>query len=158
MSSISDERRLDSFALSRRRWLRAASAGLGAWTALGVPSPAAAQGPTGKGSTARGPRTRFRVACMTLPYSRFPFQRALTGLQSAGYRYVAWGTTHQESGNQRVPVLAEDAPLDRAKELGKRCRDLGLEPLLMFGPSPEAVEALKNRIRQATPGGHVPVG
>ena len=34
--------------------------------------------------------TEFQVACMTLPYSRFPLQRALTGIKSAGYDYVAW--------------------------------------------------------------------
>ena len=40
--------------------------------------------------------TQFQIACMTLPYSRFPLQRALTGIRAAGYRYVAWGTTHHE--------------------------------------------------------------
>src|SRR4051794_20812727 len=68
--------------------------------------------------------TTFQIACMTLPYSRFPLERALEGIQAAGYRFIAWGTTHQEAGGKRVPVLAGDAPPGRAKELGKRCRDL----------------------------------
>ncbi len=97
--------------------------------------------------------TRFQIACMTLPYSRFPLQRALQGIREAGYRYVAWGTRHTENG-ERVPVMASDAPPARARELGQRCRDLGLEPLMMFsGIYPEAnnaVEVLTNRIRQAT--------
>jgi sugar phosphate isomerase/epimerase len=86
---------------------------------------------------------------MTLPYARFPLKRALSGLQAAGYQYVAWGTTHDEGTGKRVPVLAEDAPLEKAKELGQVCRDLGLEPLMMFGPSPEALDRLKHRVRQA---------
>ena len=101
---------------------------------------------------AAGKKTRFQIACMTLPYSRFPFQRALAGIQLAGYRYVAWGTTHQEPGGA-TPVIAPDAPSGRAKELGKRCRDLGLEPLMMFsGVYPEAPDApniLRARILQA---------
>jgi hypothetical protein len=38
--------------------------------------------------------TNFQIACMTLPYSPFPLQRALEGIARAGYRFVAWGTTH----------------------------------------------------------------
>lgn len=99
-------------------------------------------------------KTDFQLACMTLPYSSFPLRRALTGIQSAGYRYVAWGTTHQETaGGQRIPVMPADATADKAKELAKVCRDLGLEPLMMFSTVyPEAtdgLEVLTNRIKQA---------
>ena len=52
---------------------------------------------------------------------------------SAGYEYVAWGTRHVETpGGARVPVLPADASPLKAKELAGRCRDLGLEPLMMF--------------------------
>ena len=101
--------------------------------------------------------TEFQIACMTLPYGAFPLQRALTGIKSAGYRYVAWGTRHTESGSERVPVMPTDAPPQKARELGKRCRDLGLEPLMMFSTVyPEAengLEVLSNRIKQAAAGG-----
>src|SRR5262245_6357257 len=90
--------------------------------------------------------TKFQVACMTLPYSQFPLERALTGLKTAGYSYVAWGTSHKEDGGKGVPVLAGDATIEKAKELAKRCRDLGMEPVMMFGPSPENVAAMKTRI------------
>src|SRR5438034_11707222 len=70
--------------------------------------------------------TWFQIACMTLPYSRFPLVRALKGIQDAGYKYVAWGTTHKEDGKD-VPVLGKDAAPQAAKDLAKRCRDLGLE-------------------------------
>jgi sugar phosphate isomerase/epimerase len=92
--------------------------------------------------------TTFQIACMTLPYARFPLERALKGIKEAGFRYVAWGTTHQEAG-KAVPVLAGDAPLDTAKELAQRCRDMGLEPVMMFGPSPESVKAFEQRLQQA---------
>ena len=101
--------------------------------------------------------TKFQIACMTLAYAPFPLERALTGLKAAGYRYIAWGTSHRESNGQRQPVMAEDAPPEKAKELGKRCRDLGLEPLMMFsGIYPEAKnhkEVLTNRVRQAAAAG-----
>jgi sugar phosphate isomerase/epimerase len=97
--------------------------------------------------------TQFQIACMTLPYSAYPLERALTGLKEAGYRFVAWGTNHKESGGKSTPVLAGDASPEKAKELGKRCRDLGMEPVLMFGPAPEDPEALKRRVRQAAAAG-----
>jgi sugar phosphate isomerase/epimerase len=105
----------------------------------------------------KGKPTTFQIACMTLPYAQFPLQRALTGLQGAGYRYVAWGTTHQEANGKPAPVMPPDAPPERAKELGRRCRDLGLEPLMMFsGVYPDAanhLDVMKNRIRQAAAAG-----
>jgi sugar phosphate isomerase/epimerase len=97
--------------------------------------------------------TRFQIACMTLPYSEFPLQRALTGIRDAGYKFVAWGTSHKQADGKPAPVIAPDAPPEKAKELGERCRDLGLEPVLMFsGIYPEAknaIEVLTSRIHQA---------
>lgn len=100
--------------------------------------------------------TRFQIACMTLPYSRFPLARALSGIKAAGYQFVAWGTTHKEDGKD-TPVLAPDAAPEKAKDLAKRCRDLGLEPVLMFSTVyPEHKDApaiLKHRILQASAAG-----
>jgi sugar phosphate isomerase/epimerase len=105
----------------------------------------------------RGKPTNFQLACMTLPYSRFPLQRALEGIKSAGYRYVAWGTTHAEEGGKDQPVIAPDASATKAKELGVRCRDMGLEPLMMFSmiypEDPKGLEVLTTRIRLAAAGG-----
>jgi len=96
--------------------------------------------------------TQFQLACMTLPYSAFPLERALRGIKDAGYKYVAWGTTHREDG-KNIPVLDENASPEKAKELAKRCRDMGLEPLMMFsGIYPDAengLEVLTNRLKQA---------
>lgn len=137
--------------VSRRSFLKvgAAAVSSAALGELGSCWPAMAAEP--------GKPTQFQIACMTLPYSPFPLQRALTGLKAAGYRYVAWGTSHRESAGERVPVMPMDAPPARARELGKRCRALGLEPLMMFSIIyPEAekgLEVLTHRIKQAAAAG-----
>jgi sugar phosphate isomerase/epimerase len=96
--------------------------------------------------------TQFQVACMTLPYSQFPFERALTGIKTAGFKYVALYTTHKEEG-KAVPVIAPDDSPEKAKAVGLRCRDLGLEPLLMFSgiypEHPKGLEVLTQRLKQA---------
>jgi sugar phosphate isomerase/epimerase len=110
-------------------------------------------------STAEEPpaRTGFQLACMTLPYSQFPLERALEGIKSAGFEYVAWGTTHKDASGKQYPVLAPDASREEAKELGKRCRDRGLEPLMLFSTVyPEhknGLEVLSHRLKQAEAAG-----
>ena len=100
--------------------------------------------------------TQFQVACTTLPYGEFPLGRALAGIKSSGYRYVALYTTHKEEGKP-VRVMPLEAPLDDAKQVGVRCREAGLEPLLMFsGVYPEAkdgLEVLTTRLKQAAAAG-----
>ncbi len=104
-----------------------------------------------------GKPTQFIHACMTLPYRNYPFERALKGLKSAGYDHVAWGTQHRDEDGNNYPVMPEDAHPDRAAELGRRCRDLGLEPVQMFSTvypdHDNAVEILTNRIKQAAAAG-----
>ncbi len=129
--------------MNRRAFLSAA-ASLAAWPLLGGAEPV------------KKPKTRFQIACMTLPYAQFPLERALSGIRAAGYRYVAWGTTHRDGAVEK-PVMAADAPPERAHALGERCRDLGLIPLLMFsGIYPEdsrAMEVFTSRIKQASAAG-----
>jgi sugar phosphate isomerase/epimerase len=115
---------------------------------LGAAALLAAARPGAARDEVRKKPTVFQIACMTLPYSRFPLARALKGIKAAGFGHVAWGTTHQEGG-KRVPVLAGDATLDQAKELAKTSRDLGLEPVMMFGPSPESGKAFEHCLKQA---------
>jgi len=127
---------------TRRRFLQAAA--VAPLLVAGSPALLAAKPPP--------LRTRFQLACMTLPYSQFPLARALSGIKGAGYSYVAWGTTHLEN-RVSVPVLAAQAPPDQARQLAVRCRDAGLEPLLMFSviyPEADGAEELfRNRIAQA---------
>ncbi|MBM3736149.1 MAG: sugar phosphate isomerase/epimerase [Acidobacteria bacterium] len=109
-----------------------------------APAAALAQSP--------GP-TRFQLACMTLPYSQYPFERALKGIKSAGYDFVAWGTTHPDSAGKRVPLLDWRAPVSQARDLARISRDHGLEPVMMFTmvnlEAPEAPDAHARRITQA---------
>jgi sugar phosphate isomerase/epimerase len=142
--------------ISRRAWL-GMSGGLAALSALTGGRRAAGMDLAADGPPSdRGKATLFQIACMTLPYSRYPLGRALSGIKAAGYRYVAWGTTHRD-GAEDVPLIAADAPPERAKELAGRCRDLGLEPLMMFSmvypEEPGAPAILRSRIRQASAGG-----
>lgn len=132
--------------LSRRSFLRCSLASL---TGLAL----------GRGSLAETPKpTQFQIACMTLPYAQFSLERALKGIKDAGYKYVAWGTTHKEEGEAKpVPVMPAEAPPEKARELAKRCRDLGLEPVMMFSniypENDKAVEVFKSRIKQAAAAG-----
>jgi len=101
--------------------------------------------------------TKFQIACMTLPYAQFPLDRALRGIKAAGFHHVAWGTSHREADGKTVPVMAPDAAPDKARDLGKKCRDLGLEPLMMFSSiypeNDKALTVLKSRILQAKAAG-----
>ena len=143
--------------MHRRNFLRLGAASLAAADLLGAAQAAgpvpAQPAPQPANPNAKQP-TRFQIACMTLPYSRFPLQRALTGIRGAGYSHVAWGTTHvDQAGGKPVPMLAPDATPAQARDLATRCRDMGLEPVMMFsGVYPEAkngLEVLRQRILQA---------
>jgi sugar phosphate isomerase/epimerase len=137
--------------LNRRAFLQGTTAGL-----AGLTVGSAAGADDQPKPIEKGKPTQFQVACMTLPYSQFSLERALTGIKNAGYRHVAWGTSHKEDGKS-VPILASDAPPEKAKALGKKCRDLGLEPVMMFsGIYPEAkngLEVLTQRVKQASAAG-----
>jgi sugar phosphate isomerase/epimerase len=140
------------FTCDRRSFLRGSAAGAAGLLLGNLPARAADPPAPPKGKP-----TQFQIACMTLPYSQFPLERALTGIQSAGCKYVAWGTSHKEADGKSVPVVAPDAPPEKAKELAKRCRDLGLEPVMMFSTvypeAPDGLEVLKNRVKQAAAAG-----
>jgi sugar phosphate isomerase/epimerase len=98
--------------------------------------------------TLPGPPTDFQIACMTLAYTAYPVERALEGIAKAGYKYVAFGPRHLNTD-----TFPADAPASAARDLGKRARDLGLEPVMMFGvyyvEQPAAVETYKRRVEQA---------
>ena len=114
--------------LSRRSLLKA-----GALAAAALSLGNAIRGQEKQNDNPAGQKTKFQVACMTLPYSQYPLARALEGIKKAGYQFVAWGTTHKEEGEEKpVPVMPPDAPAEKAKELGQKCRDAGLTPVMMF--------------------------
>lgn len=104
-----------------------------------------------------GSPTRFQIACMTLPYSPFPLERALTGIKNAGYKFVAWGVNHRESSGKTRPAMDLAAAPSVAKALGARCRNMGLEPVMMFSAvnfeEAGAADAYRKRIDQAQAAG-----
>lgn len=109
-------------------------------------------------AAAQQPRpTNFQMACMTLAYSNFPFERALQGIAKAGYSYVAWGLQHRDASGERRNVIEADATPAKAKELAGQCRDAGLTPIMMFSGIYVAVEnsvpAHTRRIEQAAAAG-----
>ena len=98
--------------------------------------------------------TNFQIACMTLPYSSYPFERALKGLRDSGFHYVAWGTRHADTKGERKDLISPEAPGAVAKELARKSRDQGLEPVMMFSRAyvgdPDAVRIHTRRIEQAS--------
>jgi len=139
---------------SRREFLQY---GAGAFSALAASRLWAAEPEKSKEDGSERKPTKFLHACMTLPYSKFPLDRALEGIKNAGYEHVAWGVRHRETSGETVPVMATDAPPAQAKELAAKCRDLGLDPVMMFSTVyPEHKDGLKiltHRVRQAAAAG-----
>ncbi|MBM3738459.1 MAG: sugar phosphate isomerase/epimerase [Acidobacteria bacterium] len=111
---------------------------------LSTPALAAAQG---------GAWTDFQIACMTLGWGGYPFERGVQGVAAAGFKYIAIGPNHTDTAGKRIATIPEDAPAAAAKERAQRCRDAGLDPVLMFGSyypeRPKADEIYKRRIEQA---------
>ena len=144
--------------MHRREFLGAlAASGL-----AGVPAPGAHEGavpdtrhaaPGQAGPGVQLGPTTFQMACMTLPYAAFPIERALDGIKQAGYPYVAWGVTHKDASGQERPAMDVNDPPTEAAALARRCRDLGLDPVMMFSTvfleEPEAADAHRRRIAQA---------
>ena len=101
-----------------------------------------------KVALAQSRSTEFQIGCMTITYSAFPLERALSGIKNAGYRYVGWGTAHE-----RVPVMDNDAPPATARLLAAKCREMGLEPVIMFSTvnveAPDSVAKHRRKLEQA---------
>lgn len=99
-----------------------------------------------------GSPTRFELACMTLPFAAFPFERALLGIRWAGFTRVAWGVTHEKR-----PALALEASPREAAALARQTRDAGLTPVMMFSTvmleEAGAGAAHKRRVDQAAAAG-----
>lgn len=144
---------------SRRQFLSVSTATAAvSLMAIAAPSARAVQAAEQDGTNVADRKpTVFQHACMTLPYSNFPLERALSGIKAAGFQHVAWGTKHREADGKQVPVMADDAPASTARALASRCRDTGLEPVLMFSEiypeHPRGLEVLTHRIKQAEAAG-----
>jgi sugar phosphate isomerase/epimerase len=102
-------------------------------------------------------RAEFQIACMTIPFQQFSFERGVKGIANAGFRYIAWGPNQTDSAKRRLDTISLEAGPGRARELLGICRDNGLETVLMFASfypeNPGAVDAYKKRIDQAQAAG-----
>lgn len=89
---------------------------------------------------------------MTLPYSAFPLERSLRGIQMAGYSYVAWGVQHEKK-----PLLDVNASPSEAVRIARMSKDSGLTPVMMFSTvnveAANAVDAHRRRVAQAAAAG-----
>lgn len=147
----------DAQTSDRRNFLLAGTAAASALLLRKANSATADEASSASAKPAKKEPTIFQHACMTLPYSQFPLERALSGIKSAGYEYVAWGTSHKEAEDKSRPVISLDASPAEAKAISAKCQDQGLKPVMMFsGLYPEhdgAVEKLTLRIKQAEAAG-----
>lgn len=101
----------------------------------------------------------IKLACMTLPYSKLPFERALEGISRAGYRYVAFGLPHagidvpDENDDQAIPTLQRlffkyslepvmlignqqfkpGEPIERARKRLQTAKSLGIREVISVG-------------------------
>lgn len=80
--------------------------------------------------------------CLTLPYARYPFERALDGIAAAGFRAIGFGLPHAG-----VPVPEEQTPAE-AKRIRSLCDRYGLGVSLLYGAQVmrEDVEQLCRRV------------
>jgi len=90
-----------------------------------------------------------KIACMTLPYSELPFERAAQGIKTAGFEYLAFGVTH-EGAEVPDPMAGEAETL----ALGRIVEDAGLTAIMMFGPKggvdgENGAELFRRRLAQA---------
>jgi len=67
------------------------------------------------------------LGCQTLPYRAYPLERALEGIQKAGYRYVMINGDHQNK-----PAFTPALSVSQRSELRRRLKDMGLTPFMSF--------------------------
>ncbi len=67
------------------------------------------------------------LVCFTLPYARYPFERALEGVAGAGYRFVGFGLRHAGVG-----VPQEHTPSE-ASRVARMCEAYRLQPSVLYG-------------------------
>jgi len=86
---------------------------------------------------------RFQLGAMTIPYARYPFDRALEGIARAGLRQV--GISHASADG---PILPDVPTLSDVRAVRRRIESHGLTPALMFArrPSGDPAESLRRDV------------
>lgn len=69
----------------------------------------------------------MKLACMSLLYAKYPFERALEGIARAGFRYVGFGWPH---AGKDVPDEADEGAISELRSLFAKYK---LEPVVLSG-------------------------
>ena len=90
-----------------------------------------------------GDESRFQLGAMTLPYRRWPFERALEGIARAGFRHVGVRPGHADG-----PLLPDQPAAGDYRAVRRRIEGYGLTPSLMFAhqPSGDPTESLRRDV------------
>lgn len=91
----------------------------------------------------------MKIGCFSLPYRKFPFERALEGIAQAGFTYVGVWPNHQED-----PIFAPQTGQDaRVAEARRAVEAAGLKATVLFGNhaplNDEEMETFRIKIEQA---------
>lgn len=85
-----------------------------------------------------------RIACMTIPYMKYSFERALQGISQAGYQHVAFGLPH---AGEEVPDPSDPKSSQRVKDLLEKYQ---LNPVMLISNAQlapgQSLETAKQRI------------
>jgi sugar phosphate isomerase/epimerase len=86
----------------------------------------------------------MKLACRTVPYTKYSFERALEGIEAAGVRYVAFGNPNHNG--KKVPD--EDDP-QSVKKIRRLLDKYHLEPVMITGTYEFAIDLpLERAIRR----------
>ena len=79
----------------------------------------------------------MKLGCFTLPYRKFPFERALEGIARGGFKHVGIWPVHEEK-----PIFEHKAGEEgKAAEARRACERAGLQVTVLFGQHGPANEA-----------------
>lgn len=85
---------------------------------------------------------QVKLACMTLPYIKYSFERSLQGISEAGYRYIAFGLPHADGD-----VPDENDP-QAVTKLQRLFDQYGVEPIMLVSTNQLAPGQTIERARQ----------
>src|SRR5690625_5073692 len=89
----------------------------------------------------------IQLGCMTLPYDKLPFERALQGISNAGFKYVSFGLPHE---GRNMPDEEDPQSVAHIRQLLNR---YNLQPVTListkqFSPG-ESIERARARLETA---------
>lgn len=86
--------------------------------------------------------SKAKLACMTWPYTKYSFERALEGIARAGYKYVSFGLPHEGKPGFDDSAFGEPGKIARLLER------FGLEPVTLVSTDALAPGQSIERVRR----------